>query len=141
VGDNRIQCAYLPAQGYRYTVVNKTTVSSKIHQHDYTRTTVHARRLPVPHKTCNTTDGRTSPRAQIPSRPTQSSPSVQNFASPEPGLGYLLPRKSHEGPFLRTAAHGIESQDGLGRTSASPEPGSTLDIYDRGPPPQCHRIQ
>jgi hypothetical protein len=69
---------------------------------------------------------------------TQSSPSGQNFASLELDLSYLLPRESHEGPLLRTVARVIKSQNRLGRdlgqTSVSPEPGSALDICDKGHP-------
>jgi hypothetical protein len=61
---------------------NKTTILSKIHQCDYAHAVVHARRLIAPNGTCNTTEKRTSPRAQTPPSPTQSSP-----ASPELGLG------------------------------------------------------
>jgi hypothetical protein len=144
LGDSRIQCAYIPRSGLQVYSGNKTVVLSKIHQHDYARATVHARRLPAPDRTCNTTEERTSPRAQTPSRPTQSSPSGQNSASPELVLGYLLPHESREGTLLQTVARVIESQDrlgrDLGRTSVSPEPGSALDICDEGHP-QLHRIQ
>jgi hypothetical protein len=84
------------------------------------------------------TERRADPRAQTTSRSTQSSPSGQNFASPEPDLGYLLPQESREGPLLRTVVRVIKSQDrfdrDLRRTSVSPEPGSALDICDEGRP-------
>jgi hypothetical protein len=50
----------------------------------------------------------------------------------------MLPCESHRWPYLQTVAHVSESQDGLGRdlgrTSASPEPGSDLDISAGGRP-------
>jgi hypothetical protein len=36
-----------------------------------------------------------------------------NSASPEPDLGYLLPRESYERPLLQIVAHVIESEDEL----------------------------
>jgi hypothetical protein len=82
-----------------------------------------------------------------PSGTNSVSPDVEltlgtNSASPELGLGYLLPlppppripRKA----TLLTVAHVIETQDGLGldlgQTSASPEPGSALDILMENAP-------
>jgi hypothetical protein len=135
---------HLPCTGLQVYSGNKTTILSKIHQYNYACAAVHARRLPTPDGTCNKTEKRTGPPAQTPPRPTQGSPSGQNSASPELGLGYLLPYESCEGPLLRTVTRVINSQDGLGRdlgrTSASPEPSSDLDICDEGHP-QRHRIQ
>jgi hypothetical protein len=101
-------------------------------------TIVHARHLPTPDGTSNMTGAQTSPWAQTPSRPKQNSPSGANSASPESGLGYLLPCESHRWPYLQTVVHVSESKDGLGCdlgwTSASPKPGSDLDISDGGRP-------
>jgi hypothetical protein len=68
-------------------VVNKTTVASKIHHHDYARTTVHTRRLSNPDKTCNTTEGRTSPRAPTPPR---SSPASATCSTANPAGGHSV---------------------------------------------------
>jgi hypothetical protein len=72
-------------------------------------------------------------------------PSGANSASPEDGLilgtnsdspepGYLLPANPAGGHSFNCVAHVYESWSGLGhglgRTSASPEPGSVLDISD-----------
>jgi hypothetical protein len=81
-------------------------------------------------------------RADLPLGANSISPDAEltlkkkNSTSLELGLGYLLPCESCEGPLLQIVACVIESQDVLGRnlwwTSASPKPGSDLDISDRG---------
>jgi hypothetical protein len=71
-----------------------------LRSYNYARATMHARRLLARNGLCNMTEERTSPQEQTPSRPTQGSPQEKNSASPEPGIGYLLPRESHEGPLL-----------------------------------------
>jgi hypothetical protein len=52
----------------------------------------------------------------------------------EPGLGYLLPANPAGGHSFHCGAHVFEYRDGLdrdlGRTSASSEPDSNLDIYN-----------
>jgi hypothetical protein len=86
-GDSCIQCEYLPCAGLQVYSGNKTTILSKIHQHDYARATIHARRLPAPDGTCNTIEERTSPQAQNSVSPDVGLPLEKNSTSPEPSLG------------------------------------------------------
>jgi hypothetical protein len=90
-------------------------ILSKIHCHDYTCVTAHARCLHAPGRTRNTIGAHTSPWAHTPSRPTLSSPSGTNSASPEPGLGCLLPCESRRKPLRR-----------LWHTSLNPREGSVM---------------
>jgi hypothetical protein len=101
LGDNRIQCVYLThadMQAYRKQDCSLVKDSPTMITGE---TTVHAHRLPTPDGTCNTMGAQTSPRAQTPSRPEWNSPSGQNSVSPESGLGYLVPHKSHSWPLLQ----------------------------------------
>jgi hypothetical protein len=104
---------------------NRTTVLSKIHQYNYAC----ARRQIAPDGTRNTTGCRPRPWAQVPPRLTQNSTSGVGSASPEPGLGYLRPRESHGRPLHRLwhIPSNLKTRLGrnLGRTSASPEHGSS----------------
>jgi hypothetical protein len=96
-------------------------------------TTFHARCLPTPDGTCNTTGVQVSPC------PKHNSSSGQNSASHEPSLSYLLPADPAGGHSFDCDTRPIfKSQNGfghdLGWTSASPEPGSDLDIHKRRTP-------
>jgi hypothetical protein len=61
-----------------------------------------------------------------------------NSASPEPGLGYLLPANPAGDHSFNCGTHVYESWSGLGhdlaRSSTSPEPGSSLDFCNRKAP-------
>jgi hypothetical protein len=115
---------------------NKTVVFSKIHQYDYACATVHACCLPVlmGHVIQQKSGPALGRKLHLARR--KAHPQEKNSTSLELGLGYLLPCESCEGPLLQIVACVIESQDVLGRnlwwTSASPKPGSDLDISDRG---------
>jgi hypothetical protein len=110
---------------------NRTAMLSKIHLHHYAC----ACRLTAPNGTCNSIGRGTRLRARVPSRPTLNSTSSASSDSPNLGLGYLLPRESHGRPLrqLWQASSSLKTRLGhnLGRTSASPELGSSLDICDR----------
>jgi hypothetical protein len=115
---------------------NMTTILSKIHLHHYAC----ARCLTGPDGTCNTTRHGPRPQARVPPRPTLNSTSGVRSASPEPGLGYLLPHESRGGPLRRLWRASSSLQTRLGcnleraSASASPELDSSLDICDKGLP-------
>jgi hypothetical protein len=125
LGDNRINVRSYLTSGCRS--FNRTVVLSKIHLHHYAS----ARLLTAPNGTRNTIRRGPRPRTRVPSHPTLNSTSGANSASPELGLGYLLPFRR-----LWRASSSLKTRLGhnLGRTSASPELSSYLDIYDIGLP-------
>jgi hypothetical protein len=70
---------------------NMTAILSTIHQHEYTRAIVHARRLPAPDGTCNTTEERTSPRAQLRLTRRRAHPRDKTPPRPSPTLATCSP--------------------------------------------------
>jgi hypothetical protein len=101
-------------------------------------TTIHARCLPAPGRTCNTTGAWTRHRAQTPSHPTQSSPSGQTPPRLSPATATCSPANPIEGHSFNCGAHHRISRRVRSRPRADlclAEPGSALDICDGGCPP------
>jgi hypothetical protein len=93
---------------------------------------VHARHLPAPHGTCNTTGGQIGPRAQIPPHLMPSSPSDPK--PPRPSSAICSTTNPAGGHSVDCVARQKGFVYHLGKTSTAPELDSVLNICSKGHP-------